>query len=86
MTIDSLIYNVWKKNKKINNNPKIIDMKPNELSNLYSWIKNKPYGMKKYYIKHYNNFCKNAEILNIEDYCKQILNKEIPFLVNLWKD
>lgn len=35
--------------------------------------------MKKYYIKHYNNFCKNVEILNIEDYCKKILNKETPF-------
>ena len=86
MTIDSLIYNVWKKNKKINTNPKIIDITPNELGNLYPWIKNKPYGMKKYYIKHYNNFCKNAEILNIEDYCKKILNKEIPFLVSLWND
>jgi hypothetical protein len=86
MTIDSLIYNVWKKNKNINTNPKIIDITPNELGNLYSWIKNKPCGMKKYYIKHYNNFCKNVEILNIEDYCKQILNKESPFLVNLWND
>jgi hypothetical protein len=86
MTIDSLIYNVWKKNKNINTNPKIIDITPNELGNLYSWIKNKHCELKKYYIKHYNNFCKNVEILNIEDYCKQILNKESPFLVNLWND
>ena len=86
MTIDSLIYNVWKKIKNINYNPEIIDITPSKLSNLYPWIKNKPYEMKKYYIKHYNDFCKNSEILDINEYCNKILNKECSFLVNLWND
>jgi len=42
--------------------------------------------VKKYYIKYYNDFCKNCEILNINYYCKKILKKEIPFLISLWND
>jgi len=86
MTIDSLIYNIWKKIKNINGNPNIIDITPKELNNIGNFFKDKEFGLKKYFAKHYNKFCDNANIFNIKDYCEKILRKSSRPLEILWDD
>ncbi len=86
MTIDSLIYNIWKKIKNIKINPKIIDITPNELNNIGNFFKNKEYGFKKYFAQHYNKFCDNVNILTIQEYCYKILKKSSKPLEILWND
>ena len=82
-TFDSLLYKLY---VSINgNNPDITFLKPQFIGQIIPFLKDKPYTMKNYYCKHFNNFCNDYTFTDIRSYCLNFLGKKKPLLEQMWE-
>ncbi len=52
--------------------PYIMDLKPQTISNIIPWFKNKAYKAKQYYCSNYIDFCRQNKFNTMDEFC---LNK-----------
>ena len=82
-TFDALLYQLYTQVKK--RDPNIVQLQPRMMESFLPWLAGKPYNVKKDIIRKYNNFCNNADFLDMNDYCIQVLGKKKPLLEQLWE-
>ena len=83
LTFDALIYRLYR--AVHNKDPVICDLRPQNVAQFYPWLQDKPYAIKKYYVKKFDAFCENPEINDIEMFSQKILGKKHAILEALWE-
>jgi len=86
-TFDSLMRDIFIKKSGVNNdNMTIMDLKPQTIGTIYTWLANKPWNMKKHYCQWFIKFCKQVEHSSIHYFIREKFpNKQKKILEILWE-
>lgn len=82
-TFDSLLYKLYVSIK--GKTPEITNLRPQFISKIIPWFKCKPYKLRKYYCKHFINFCNDTINIDIQTYCLQKLRGRKSLLERMWE-
>lgn len=83
VTFDALMRNIFMK-KTLMHDIDIIDLKPQTLPSLNEWFSNKPYRIKNYYVKIFDQFCNQTKYNDINEFSVKVLGNEKKLLIDLW--
>lgn len=83
VTFDALMRDVFINKTGIE--PIITDLKPQNIGNYINWFSNKPYRIKKFYIKNFSKFCNQTDYDKINIFSNKILGDEKKLLINIWQ-
>jgi len=85
MTFDALLWNLFCQRMTGGVEPKLSELKPQNIAQYISWFENKPFKLKKAYCKYFSAFCLDIESITIEDWCKRVLKRKDVMLEKLWQ-
>lgn len=81
-TFDSLLYKIYI--SIFNEEPNIIDLRPQFIGKIIPFLDGKPFKLKEYYCKKYLKFCNDADYNDIRGFCIKKLGNKKPLLEQLW--
>lgn len=63
----------------------IIDLKPQNISDVVEWFDKKPYKLKNYFIKNFGKFCNQTKYSDMKTFCEKILGGDKKLLNTMWQ-
>ena len=84
VTFDALAREIFIRNTEIEY-PEIMDLKPQSVSIIIDWFKNKPYRIKNFYCKNFSKFCNQTEYDDIKIFSLKKLGGDKNLLNTLWQ-
>jgi ATP-dependent exoDNAse (exonuclease V) beta subunit len=63
----------------------IIDLKPQNISDVVEWFNKKPYKLKNYFIKYFSKFCNQTKYSDMKTYCEKVLGGDKKLLNTMWQ-
>jgi hypothetical protein len=82
MTFDALLWQLFI--KVTGSEPRLNDLKPQNIAQYVPWFQNKPFKLKKAYCKHFSAYCLDIESSTVEQWSQRVLRRSDKLLEKLW--
>lgn len=82
MTFDALLWQLFI--KVTGSEPRLSDLKPQNIAQYVPWFQNKPFKLKKAYCKNFSAYCLDIESSTVEQWSQRVLRKKDALLEKLW--
>lgn len=82
MTFDALLWQLFI--KVTGSEPRLSDLKPQNIAQYVPWFQNKPFKLKKAYCKYFSAYCLDIESSTMEQWSQRVLRRSDKLLEKLW--